>query len=165
MKRYSREGFTFLLGSTLLIFKGIVFRSGGDLYKSKYKHPANFLFLFLFGVVCTSYLVAEKISRVGGTGRPRKSKIFKIISPQVFLGTIVAMFCRYVIPKRYNDENSEIYKAIIAMIVFMVILILIVVCENLALQSSTFVDPGRSFVLVYLLDGVSKMIYRIMQGS
>ena len=89
MKRYSHEGFTFLLGSTFLIIKGIVFRSRGNFYKLKHKYPANFLLLL---VVYTSYLVAEKIFRVRGIGRPRNFKIFKIISIQLSLGTIVAMF-------------------------------------------------------------------------
>ena len=71
----------FLLGSTYLIMKVIVFKLGEDDRKQRYLYPGNFL--FLLEVVWISYLVAKKISRAGGTGRPRKFKVFKIISTHI----------------------------------------------------------------------------------
>lgn len=51
------------------------------------------------------------------------------------------------------------------MITPVLILIPMIICEHLALKSLRFADPGRTFVLVYFVNGVSLMLYCIMQAG
>lgn len=153
----------FLLGCTVAIYKTILFTLKLDYTRQYFRYPGNFL--FLIGIAYSSYLVTAKICKTARAMAFRKIQISAIISTQFFLGFIIAMIYRYVIVPWFNELKNEINKAIVAMITPVVIVIPMVICEQLALESSTIADPGRSFVLVYFMKGVSILLYRIMQAD
>lgn len=161
----------FLLGWAVAVYKTILFIENINFTKQNYRYPGNFL--FLVGVIYSSYLVAKKIcesrrTRERESRRTRELKkvqIFFIISTQFFLGFCIAMIYRYAIVPWFNKAENPIHKMIYAMITPVLILIPMIICEHLALKSLRFADPGRTFVLVYFVNGVSLMLYCIMQAG
>ena len=162
-RHYSTLILAFCLGCAVAIYKTILYLVKLDFTKLNYRYPGNFL--FLVGVVYSSYLVAAKISKIDRTVVLTKVQIVTIISTQFYLGFFIGMLYRYVIVQWFNRTENELYKAVIAMITPMVVLIPVTLCEYLALKSSSIVKPGRSFVLVYFAQGVSIILYRIMQAD
>ena len=155
----------FLLGLSVVVYKTTLFWLKIDFTQTKYRYPGNAI--FLFGVIYSSYLVAKEVSQTFsfGTNRLKKRKVFAIVSTQFFLGFIIAMAYRYSFIVWFRGTNSDILRTIIAMITPMLILLPMVISENLAIRSLQFTDKGRIFVLVYFLNGVSILLYCIMQAG
>ena len=155
----------FVLGSTVVIYKTTLFLVHIDFTQTKYRYPDNAV--FLFGVFYSSYLVAKNVCKEfsSDTRRLKKRKVFAIVSTQFFLGFLIAMAYRYGFVKSFRDTKDDILRAIIAMITPILILLPMVISENLALESLPFTDAGRIFVLVYFVNGVSILLYCIMQAG
>ena len=153
----------FCVGCLVAIYKTTLYLVKIDFTKMYYRYPGNFL--FLVGVVYSSYLVAAKISKIDRTVVLTKVQIVMIISTQILLGFFIGMLYRYVFVRWFNLTENELYKAAIAMITPALTLIPVAICEHLALKTSSIVEPGRSFVLVYFIQGVNIMLYRSMQAD
>ena len=155
----------FLLGLTVVIFKTTLFLVDIDFTQAKYRYPGNAI--FLFGVIYLGYLVAKTVSKKFSSDerRVKKRKVFLIISTQFFFGFLIAMAYRYVFLPWYRSTNDDILRVIIAMITPTLILIPMVISETLAIKSSLFTKPGRRFALVYFVNGVSILLYCIMQAG
>ena len=162
-RHYSTIIVGFCVGCLVAIYKTTLYLVKIDFTKTYYRYPGNFL--FLVGVVYSSYLVASKISKINHTVVLTKVQIVIIISTQIFLGFFIAMLYRYIFVQWFNRTKNELYKAAIAMITPALTFIPVKISEYLALKSSSIVKPGRSFVLVYVIQGISLMLYRIMQAD
>ena len=155
----------FLLGLSVVVYKTTLFWLKIDFTQTKYRYPCNAI--FLFGVIYSSYLVAKKVSQrySSGANRLKVRKVFAIVSTQFFFGFIIAMAYRYSFIVWFRGTNSDILRTMIAMITPMLIIIPMVISENLAIRSLQFTDKGRIFVLIYFVNGVSILLYCIMQAG
>ena len=153
----------FCVGCLVAIYKTTLYLVKIDFMKMYYRYPGNFL--FLVGVVYSSYLVAAKISKIDRTVVLTKVQIVMIISTQIFFGVFIGMLYRYFIVQWFTRTKNELYKAAISMITPTLILIPVKISEHLALKSSSIVKPSHSFVLVYVIQGINLMLYRIMQAD
>ena len=155
----------FLLGLSVVVYKTTLFWLKIDFTQTKYRYPGNAI--FLFGVIYSSYLVAKEVSQTfsSGANRLKKRKVFAIVSTQFFFGFIIAMAYRYSFIVWFRGTNSDILRTMIAMITPMLIILPMVISENLAIRSLQFTDKGRIFVLIYFVNGVSILLYCIMQAG
>ena len=155
----------FLLGLSVVAYKTTLFLVKIDFTQTKYRYPANAV--FLFGVIYSSYLVAKNVCKTfpSHTRHLKKGHVFVIVSTQFFLGFLIAMAYRYVFVPWFRGTEDEILRTIIAMITPILILLPMVISENLAIQSLPFTDEGRIFVLVYFVNGVTILLYCIMQAG
>lgn len=157
----------FVCGLLVVIYKTSLFFLRINFAQNLYRIPGNVV--FLFGVIFSGYLVAKKISDNDFPHRSqnhlKKRNVFAVVSAQFFMGTFIAFAYRYVFVPWYVKTNSDIYKASIAMITPTLIIIPMVIAENLALKSLSFTDSDRIFVLVYFVNGVSILLYCIMQAG
>ena len=155
----------FILGLTVVVYKTTLFKVNIDFTQTKYRYPGNVV--FLFGVIYSSYTVAKKVSETFSTNTRRlgKLKVFVILSTQFFFGFLIAMGYRYLFVRWFRDTKSGILQAIIAMATPTLALLPVVISENLALQSLSFIEEGRTFLLVYFINGVSLLLYCIMQAG
>ena len=156
---------SFILGLTVVVYKTTLFKVNIDFTQTKYKYPSNAV--FLFGVIYSSYIVAKKVSETFSTNtrRLRKRKVFLILSTQFFFGFLIAMGYKYLFVRWFRDTKSGILQAIIAMATPTLALLPVVISENLALQSLSFIKEGHTFLLVYFVNGVSLLLYCIMQAG
>jgi hypothetical protein len=155
----------FVLGLVVVIFKTTLFLVEINFTETKYRYPGNVV--FFFGVVYSSYMVAKKVCATfsSRTIRLKKRHVFAIISTQFFLGGLVAMAYRYAFVPWYRNTKNGTDQAIIAMSTTTLFLLPVIISENLAVKSFLFVNAGRSFVLVYFVNGVSILLYCIMQAG
>ena len=156
---------SFILGLTVVIYKTALFQVNIDFTQTMYRYPGNAV--FLFGVIYSSYIAAKKVCEIFSTNtrRLRKRKVFVILSTQFFLGSLIAMAYRYLFVPLFRNTESEILRAMIAMLTPTLILLPMVISENLALRSSLFIEEQRTFLLVYFINGVSILLYCIMQAG
>ena len=155
----------FLLGLSVVAYKTTLFLVKIDFTQTKYRYPGNAV--FLFGVIYSSYLVAKNVCKTfpSHTRHLKKGQVFVIVSTQFFLGFLIAMAYRYVFVPWFRGTEDDILRTIIAMITPILILLPMVISENLAIQSLPFADEGRIFVLVYFVNGISILLYCIMQAG
>ena len=155
----------FILGLTVVVYKTILFKVNIDFIQTKYNYPANAV--FLFGVIYSSYIVAKKVSETFSTNtrRLRKRKVFLILSTQFFFGFLLALGYKYLFLQWFRHTSNGKLQAIIAMANPALPLVPVVISENLALQSLSFVEEGHTFLLVYFVNGVSLLLYCIMQAG
>ena len=155
----------FLLGSSVVVYKTTLFWLKIDFTQTKNRYPGNAI--FLFGVMYSGYLVAKKVCKTfrSNSNRLTKRKVTAIVSTQFLLGFIIAMAFRYLLLPWFRGTQSDILQSIIAMITPILILLPMVISENLAISSLPFTDEGRIFVLVYFVNGISTLLYCIMQAG
>lgn len=168
---FTWKGFMTLHRNTLWIalFQGIVvsaykivlFSQHVNFTLDRYRYFGNIV--FWLGVISTGFVVSKKIC-VGHQGM-KKFKVFTQITSQYFIGCIVVLLLRYLaIPSFINEEN-EIVKAIIAVVVHLPIITLNIINEKVALSSLRLVTPGRRFLFANATTGVSTLMFRIMQAD
>ena len=121
--------------------------------------------LFFVGVLYNSCFVASRIHRSDPLISYSKLRIMTIISIQFFFGLLVVLVYSEGIVPWYKKTAKEIEKAMIAASTPALAVIPLVICKMFAMQSSTLVDPGRRFILVYFLEGLPEAIYKIMQSN
>ena len=131
--------------------------------KQYYSYFGNLL--FLLEVLCCSYFVARKVRKIHLNVALSKLQIVIIISTEFITGFIIGMAYRYYIVVWFNGMEDEIKKAMVAVITPLYAVIPVAVCKRLASICSAITDPGRTFVLVYLLQGVITILYRTMQAD
>lgn len=153
----------FVLGNTIVIYTIIILIL--DVYGTNNFYEFFDNILFAFGLLYNSHQVACKIRNSNCSVAFTKKYIMAILSVQFFLGFILAMTYNFGIISWFSHSKNGINKAIIAAITPVAALVPLAACKYFALQSTEFADPGRSFVLLYLLLGLPNILYRIMQNE
>ncbi len=154
----------FLIGLMATLYLTYLFLFG--LYDTKvvYRVPGNVL--FVIGLIVGSLVLVRKIREIHPNVSYSDVQITTVVSVQFLASFLMAMYCRYATVPWFNALDNEMYKFFVAALTPLLALFPIAVCKHMALwRSSEFIDPGRSFVLVYAMRGATITLYRIMQAD
>lgn len=152
-----------LQGCLVSVYKTVLFIQHVDFTLDRYRYTGNVI--FMFGVIYVGYVVSRNICAFRATDGLKKLRVFGIITTQCFLGCIIAFMYRYVTIPWFISEENEIAKAIYAVILHLQVITINIINEKVALSSSKFVKPGRNFVFISFITGVSIIIFRTMQAD
>ena len=152
-----------LQGCLVSVCKTVLFIQHVDFTLDRYRYPGNVI--FMFGVIYVGYVVSRNICAFRATDGLKKLRVFGIITAQYFLGCIIAFTYRYLTIPWFTSEENEIVKAIIAVALHLQVITINIINEKVALSSSQFVKPGRNFVFISFITGVSIIIFRTMQAD
>lgn len=153
----------FLQCCIVSVYKIVLFTQHVNFTLDRYRYTGNVV--FLFGVIFTGYVVSRKICVCRPMDGLKKFQVFKIITTQYFLGCIIGLLYRYLTIPWFIIEENETIKAIIAVIVHLPVITVNIINEKVALSSSQFVRPGRNFIFISFITGVSTLVFRIMQAD
>ena len=153
----------FLQGVTVSIYKVILFTQHVNFTLDSYRYTGNVV--FLLGVIYTGYIVSKKICYLKPADGFTKRRVFKILTTQYFVGSIIVMLFRYLAIPWFISEENEITKGLIAVTVHLSVITLNIINKQDALRSSKFVKPGRNFVVMSFTTGVNILVFRIMQAD
>ena len=154
----------FIFGETTIIYYLFLLVFGVYDTHMYYRYPANVL--FFTGIFCCSILMLRNIRSSDSTLSYSNGRILALISAEFLACSALAVTYRYAIVPFFNDIKQEIYKFLVAVMVPGLTIIPAVICKHIALRrSSEVVDPGRSFVLVYIIRVYSILLYRTMQAD
>ena len=150
-------------GCIVSVYKIVLFTQHVDFTLDRYRYTGNVV--FLLGVTYTGYVVSKKICACRPRDGLKKLGLFKIFTAQYFLGCIIALSYRYLTIPWFISERNETMKAIIAVIVHLPVIVVNIINEKVALSTSQFVRPGRNFVFISFITGVSTLGFRVMQAD
>ena len=150
-------------GCIVSVYKIILFTQFVDFTLDRYRYTGNVV--FLIGVIYTGYTVSKKIHTCRFTDGYNTLRLFKMITTQYFLGCIIGLVYRYLTIPWFISEENETKKAVIAVIVPLPVTALNIINAKVALSSLKVVRPGRKFIFISFITGVSTLVFRIMQAD
>ena len=154
----------FIFGETTVIFYMILLIFGGYGVHTYYRLLANLLFLVDLITCCV--VVVRNIRSKYRALPYSKSHLMALVSLQFIACTIISYAYRYGIVPYFNSLKREDYKFMVAAMAPGLTIIPAAICKHLALRgSSDVIEPGRSFVLVYVVRGGVIYLYRVMQAD
>ena len=154
----------FILGEASVIYYLLLLVFGVYDTHIYYRYPLNAL--FFAGIICCSIVVLRSIRASDNTVSYSNAHIFFFFSTQFLICSMISFGFRYTLVPYFNSIKKERVKFLVAMITPASSLIPAMFCKHLALRrSSEVVHPGRSFVLLYFIQGGPILIYRIMQAD
>ena len=154
----------FLIGLMATLYLTYLFLFG--LYDTKvvYRVPGNVL--CATGLIVGSLVLVHKIREIHPNVSYSDVQIMTVVSVQFLASFLMAMYYRYAAVPWFNALDNEMYKFFVATLTPLLALFPIAVCKHMALwRSSEIIDPGRSFVLVYIMRGATITLYRVMQAD
>ena len=129
-----------------------------------YRYPANAM--FFTGIIFCSILMLRNIRASDSTLSYSNCHILALVSTELVVSFILALTYKYAIVPFFNGIKQESYKFVVTVLLPGLAIIPAVICKHIALRrSSEVVDPGRSFVLVYIIRGSVILVYRTMQAE
>ena len=151
-----------VVGLLTVLYKSILFASGIYQRKPYYNFPSNIL--FAFGVIYTSYVVADKIKKENPT--VSRSLIMVKLCIQFIAGSIVCNAIQYIIVPWFNKIQNEKGKIVAA--AFAPSSALIPKAVSLYFAAKTvagLTNPERAFILAWFPHGVGIITFRMMQSD
>ena len=157
----------FIFGETVVIYYLFLLVFGVYDTSVYYRIPANVL--FFSGIICCSFVILRNIRAnrsCNYTLSYSNCRILALVSMELVVSSILGFIYKYAIVPFFNSVKQEDYKFLVAVMVPGITIIPAVICKHMALRrSSAVVDPGRSFVLVYVIRGGVILLYRTMQAD
>ncbi|XP_028410638.1 uncharacterized protein LOC114533330 [Dendronephthya gigantea] len=148
-----------IMGLLVVIYKAylFIFSAGPNFIDSYKRYPVNLI--FLLGLVLSCLQISH------ATKQSRKSIIVRIGLTFVF-SLAMAMSYRYIFVPFFNEQTSEVYKALIAAIIPLFSLFPVAITKYVVLCHSTGIaSPESSYILVYFNYLAPVALYRMMQAE
>ena len=153
-----------IIGLIVTLYFSLLLRFGVYDSNVAYRIPGNVL--FAFNLIFGCKIVVQKIRQAHPNVSYTNVQIMTVVSAEFLASFVIAMFYRYAAVPWFNSLDNEAYKFIVAALTPLLTLIPVAICRHVALwRCSEFVEPERSFVLVYFMRGASITLYRIMQAD
>jgi hypothetical protein len=154
----------FIFGETTVIYYLFLLVFGVYDTHMYYRYPANVM--FFSGIFCCSIVMHRNIRASDSTLSYSNCHILALVSTELVVSFILALTYKYAIVPFFNGIKQESYKFVVTVLLPGLAIIPAVICKHIALRrSSEVVDPGRSFVLVYIIRGSVILVYRTMQAE
>ncbi|XP_046858778.1 uncharacterized protein LOC124452239 [Xenia sp. Carnegie-2017] len=153
-----------IFGELVVIYHLISFQFNVYDAHSYYRIPPSAI--FCLSILCCALVVIYHIRVSAPSISYSKGHVIALVLIEFIFGTILTYLYIFLIIPAFNKVRLNLYKFLIATSSPFLALIPTVLCGHMALRrSSEVVNPGRSFVLVYMIRGGVIFLYRTMQTN
>ena len=120
--------------------------------------------MFVVAVLWQCLIVMRNVQQNNPTISYSRWHILMVLSLTYLTSYALGLFYKYAVVMWFNSIDNVLCRFILAILTPTLAVVPTALCRHIALwRTSEIIEPGRSFALVYFIQGVFISLYRVMQ--